>query len=139
MSVASWDDSYRTGNQKVDEQHKALFGMVNELHEAILANKSKEILAPTLEKLAKYTIEHFQTEETMMQQMAYPGLHGHKKKHEDLTSQVKQLVDGFRGGKMTLSITLSQFLANWLRHHIKEDDVTLIRFVREKTAAAAAK
>lgn len=138
MAIAAWDDSYRTGDPQVDRQHQELFRMVNDLHDAIVANKGKETLGPTLEKLATYTIQHFQNEEGLMTRVNYPALADHKKKHEDLTNQVKELLINFKSGKLTLSITLSQFLANWLRHHIKEDDTALIKYVQSKAAAAKA-
>lgn len=47
--------------------------MVNDLHDAIMTGKSKEILTPTLTKLANYTIEHFQSEENLMAGVNYPA------------------------------------------------------------------
>jgi len=139
MPIAKWDDSYRTGHDLVDTQHQELFRMVNDLHDAIVAEKSKDILAPTLEKLAKYTVEHFRCEEGLMNQMQYPALSAHRKKHEDLTKEVKVLVENYRSGRAVLSITLSNFLANWLRHHIKEDDAALVKYLRSRSGTVAAK
>jgi len=139
MDIAKWDDSYKTGHQTVDTQHQELFRMVNELHEAIVASKGKEILQPTLEKLAKYTIEHFRAEEAVMTEVKYPAISFHKRKHDDLTKQVKELIDKYQTGKAVLSMTLSSFLADWLRHHIKEDDMALIKYVQAHPVSRAAK
>jgi hemerythrin len=138
MSVAVWDDSYKTGDVNVDEQHRELFRMVNELHDAIVTNKGREHMGPTLEKLARYTVEHFQTEEALMTRVNYPAMAGHQKKHADLTMRVTELLEKFKSGKMTLSTTLSIFLSDWLRHHIKEDDVALVKFVKSQSQAAKA-
>jgi len=131
MPIAQWDDSYRTGHDLVDRQHKELFCMVNDLHDAIIAGKGKEILAPTLKKLATYTVEHFRDEQTLMASINYPESAAHLKKHQDLTAEVTELVARFDAGKMVLSITLSSFLANWLRHHIKEDDLALVNYLKQ--------
>ncbi len=139
MSIAQWDDSYKTGHQTVDGQHQQLFGMVNELHDAIVANKAKDVLIPTLEKLAKYTVEHFQTEEGLMSKIDYPHLSTHRKKHQALTQEVLDLMEKYRSGKAVLSITLSNFLAKWLQHHIKEDDVALVKYLKEHPESLAAK
>jgi len=139
MAIAMWNDSYKTGHKIVDAQHQELFRMVNELHDAIVAGKGKEILQPTLEKLAKYTIEHFRSEEALMTGVKYPALGTHKRKHDDLTKQVRELVEKFRTGKAVLSITLSNFLADWLRHHIKEDDMALIKYTQAHPGGLAAK
>jgi len=139
VDIAKWDDSYKTGHKIVDTQHQELFRMVNELHDGIVANKGKEILQPTLEKLAKYTIEHFRSEEALMTEVKYPALSAHKRKHDDLTKQVKELIEKYRTGKAVLSMTLSNFLADWLRHHIKEDDMALIKYLQAHPGGLAAK
>jgi hemerythrin len=51
--LSQWDNTHKTGHETVDAQHQQLFGMVNELHEAMVANKASDVLVPTLEKLAK--------------------------------------------------------------------------------------
>ncbi len=136
MNIAQWDDSFKTGDGLVDSQHQELFRMVNELHNAIIANKGKEILGPTLEKLANYTVDHFRIEETMMERISYPALSAHRQRHKDLADEVVDLVGKFKAGQMVLSITLSNFLAKWLRHHIKEDDVALVKFAKANSASA---
>lgn len=134
MAIAVWDDSYRTGNITVDNQHQELFRMVNDLHAAIMAGKSKDVVSPTLSKLAKYTVDHFASEEALMQKVNYPGTAQHKQKHVELTTQVKELTEKYTSGKVVLTITLSNFLADWLRHHIKEHDFALVKYVKANSA-----
>jgi len=138
MDIAIWDDSFKTGHNIVDTQHQELFKMVNQLHAAIVGGHGKEVLIPTLQKLASYTIEHFRSEEELMTAACYPALAEHKKKHEDLAREVGDLMEKYQSGKAVLSITLSNFLANWLRHHIKEDDIALVKFLKNQNKAAAA-
>jgi len=139
VAIAVWDNSYKTGHQAVDAQHQQLFGLVNELHDAIVSRKDKDVLIPTLEKLAKYTIEHFQTEEGLMSSVQYPNLVTHRLKHQALTKEVRELMDKYRTGKAVLSLTLSAFLAKWLQHHIKEDDFALVQYLKEHPESLAAK
>jgi hemerythrin-like metal-binding protein len=69
-----------------------------------------------------------------MAKVQYPGLPAHHRKHEDLARQTKDIVEAYRSGKLVLSITLSNFLADWLRHHIKEEDMAVVRHVRSIAA-----
>ena len=139
MSIAKWDNSYKTGHDLVDAQHQQLFSMVNELHDSIMADRSKEVLTPTLEKLAKYTVEHFRTEEGFMTKIQYPRLNEHRQKHQQLTKEVQELIENYRSGKAVLTVTLSNFLVKWLCHHIKEDDVALVKYLNSHPAEMAAK
>ncbi|MBX7218842.1 MAG: bacteriohemerythrin [Blastocatellia bacterium] len=129
MSIALWDDSFLTGHHLVDTQHQELFHMVNHLHDAIIAQKDKEILSSLLEKLTHYTVEHFEAEEALMVKINYPHLTVHQRKHNELAQQAKEIIENYRTGKYVLSITLSRFLSNWLRHHIKEDDMALVQYI----------
>lgn len=132
MSIAIWSDKFKTGHPVVDRQHQELFQMVNSLHDAIVAGKGKDVLQPTLEKLAKYTIQHFGTEEALMLQASYPNLIPHRQKHHQLADKAKEIIEGYKSGKIVLSITLSQFLSDWLSHHINEDDKALIDFLNKR-------
>ena|SRR5579864_1305731 len=141
MEIAKWDDSYKTGHIVVDTQHQELFRMVNQLHTAIMEDRAKEILMPTLEKLAGYTLEHFRSEEHLMAKVNYPAMSAHKQMHQELTNEVKELIEKYKSGRTALTITLSNFLAKWLRHHIKEADLALVKYIRghgnAMTAASA--
>ncbi len=132
MPIAIWSSQYETGHLQVDAQHRRLFEMVNELHHAIIGGHGPEQVGPVLKGLATYTIEHFRTEELLMASAGYPGLTRHKGAHEALVRQVKELVGQFDAGETVLPRTLSSFLTDWLNHHIKEEDKTLIDWVRSQ-------
>lgn len=131
MDLVSWDVKYQTGNVTVDTQHKELFRMVNNLHLAIVEGHGKEAMGPTLDKLAKYVVEHFQTEEKLMSLKGYPGYSVHKHIHEDLTKKAVDLIEKYHAGKLALSITVSQFLGDWVKHHIHDEDIKMIKWVQE--------
>jgi len=49
MGIVDWDDMYATGIPIVDDQHKALFRTINELHEGLALGKGKQEVARTLD------------------------------------------------------------------------------------------
>jgi hemerythrin-like metal-binding protein len=134
MAIATWDDRFATGNLAIDGQHRKLFEMVNGLHDALLAGHGREQMGPTLKALAAYTHDHFLTEERMMTQLSYPGLPEHKRKHDELEDKVVRLVADHETGKLTLPLTLARFLAEWVAHHIEEEDIKLARWMQARSA-----
>jgi hemerythrin-like metal-binding protein len=130
MPIAIWTPNLETGNPTVDAQHKTLFAMVNDLHHGIIQGQGRETMGPILKKLAKYAVDHFGTEEGFMKQTGYPNRLRHKGKHDALTAQVVDLLKAWDAGE-ALPSTLSKFLAEWVSHHIKEEDMELVAWIKE--------
>lgn len=131
--LINWQKKYETGYTLIDNQHQSLFYGINALHTAMLRGKGTELLDRTLSILKDYTTIHFETEEEFMLRFNYPDYKEHKIKHELL----KQKVEKFEQEKATLNqseltINLSHFLMDWLIHHIKDEDMKMIVFLREK-------
>ena len=136
MPIAIWMPKYLTGNPAVDRQHQHLFELVNELHHGIISGQGRESMGKTLKALGSYTLEHFATEEGFMRSTRYGNYPRHKAKHDQLAGQVKDLMAQYEAGALALPGTLSKFLADWLTHHIKEEDMEMITWLREKDASA---
>ena len=66
-----WSDELSVGVEEIDEQHKVLVGLVNEMHEAIHQRHGSEVVQEILAKLADYTRIHFAVEESLMRILNY--------------------------------------------------------------------
>jgi hemerythrin len=99
-----------------------LFGILNDLHDAMLKGQAQSLTGPLLRKVVEYTRTHFASEESMMASAKYPGLAGHRVKHRDLTSEVEDYLARFERGDAALNIHLLQFLRDWLTNHIQSTD-----------------
>jgi hemerythrin len=122
MSFFEWNNTYSVNISIIDEQHKRLISLLNELFEAMQAGKGKELLGKTLDGLVDYTRMHFGTEEKLMVEYDYPEQWRHKKEHNDLTRQVVELQIDYNAGKTQLTVPLSNFLKTWLADHILGTD-----------------
>ena len=71
MSFIKWSEDYSVGIEKIDMQHKKLVSYINELHDAMKDGQSNSVIGDILNKLVKYTKEHFSTEEEYMQKYNY--------------------------------------------------------------------
>lgn len=122
MALLTWQDKYSVGIRQIDDQHKQLITMINELNDAMLAGKGKEVLMTVLNKLANYCVSHFAVEEKLFDTHAYPETADHKDKHRKMTDKVTALIGEVQSGKSTVSIEVMNFLKNWLDKHIMETD-----------------
>ncbi len=118
MAFVAWNENLSVGIAQIDQQHRQLIDMINELHDAMCKGQGKNILKPLLARLFQYTQTHFTAEEALMQQAQYPKFAAHKAAHEKLVSQVRDLKQRFDAGEYLLSIDTMKFLQNWLTDHI---------------------
>ncbi len=132
METIIWSKNYETGNPIVDGQHKNLFTMINNLNLSLLEGHSNVVLLETMERLSAYVEIHFKTEEDLMFSNSYPDFAIHKKEHDNLREQAKKLIHLFQLNKVDLTATVSQFLSDWLKHHINEVDIKMIEWIKEK-------
>ncbi|WP_461255741.1 bacteriohemerythrin [Treponema sp. R80B11-R83G3] len=122
-NLVTWDDSYSVGFEHIDNQHKELVKMVNELYTACKMGALKEdiVYLHTVSKALEYARVHFSDEEKYMGIASYPELNEHKKQHEEFVVEIKKSVKLFEIGE-TAPIELANFLKNWLLNHIAISD-----------------
>lgn len=119
-----WSDDYTVGVTEIDEQHKELVKLLNDLHQAIHERHGSDASRKILNELAEYTRVHFAVEESLMRITHYPDFENHKKIHEALIQQVVELQNKLDSGTAKISFELLHFLKHWLMHHIVESDKT---------------
>lgn len=122
MALLTWNDSYSVGVKMLDDQHKGLVSVLNELHAAMMGGKAKDITGPLLRSLVKYTEQHFTAEEALLTRSNYPRLAEHKTHHQGLTRQVLEFAGRFERGEISLTVQLLTFLRDWLTNHILKED-----------------
>lgn len=132
MAHFEWKDQYSVGIPVIDEQHKKLVAMVNELYEAMSTGKGKDVLGKVLNDLIQYTKVHFQLEERLMQQHGYPEFAAHKAEHDTLTHQALDLSAKYVKGQAALTIQTGNFLRDWLAKHIQGTDKKYAPFLQAK-------
>ncbi len=118
MPLIQWSPSYSVKIGEIDTQHQKLITMINELNDAMLKGKAKDILSPLIDGLIAYTQVHFSKEEMLFDKYKYPDTAAHKEEHAAFVKKVSEFREGFKKGNMSLTINIMDFLSNWLTKHI---------------------
>jgi hemerythrin-like metal-binding protein len=122
MAFVDWKQEYSVGNREIDEQHKRLVGLINQLHDAMKAGGRHEDLMKIMNELVDYTRYHFSHEEKLMQKAGYRDLAAHQRVHRAMVEQVEKLKQEAGTSRAGFSIKLMGFLKNWLTDHILGSD-----------------
>ena len=117
-----FDESYATGVEEYDRQHKILFYLINKLHRAKAQGREKRVLDEILNALVDYTVTHFACEERAFHKCGYEKTAEHIDKHKILLGQVTDFVDKYKRGAAQIDNALLEFLKDWLNTHIKVVD-----------------
>jgi hemerythrin-like metal-binding protein len=132
MGVVAWEERYSVGNERIDQQHQRIVGMINRLGEAMDAGTERAALMKILADLAGYTKTHFAEEELLMEQHGYPELDEHHIQHGMLNRQLADFYCNFYDGSRPQTTEVLAFLLNWLYGHILERDKRYVPFIAEK-------
>ncbi|MBF0628091.1 MAG: bacteriohemerythrin [Magnetococcales bacterium] len=127
-----WTDRLMTGIHDVDEDHKKLVAMVNQIHRLLKESAGSEDVGKVIHELAAYTQFHFAREERMFDQFGYPDTASHKEKHLRLLNDVTGLMQKFAAGDFAAPMDLLTFAKAWLIEHIMGTDMRFGPFLREK-------
>ena len=130
--ILEWSNQLATEHPLIDEQHQAMIAMINHLHICITEPMQRPEFSARLELLCNYAMEHFATEEQLMQQQNYPHLARHQAQHALLTQQAYALNQRFLGGDMPLDSTVSESLREWFMDHIQGEDRELGLFLLQQ-------
>ncbi len=122
MALMTWSDNFSVNVAQIDEQHKKLVGILNDLHDAMKQGKGNDVTGNVLSGLVQYVATHFATEEKLMKEHAYTEYLKHKAEHDALTKQAIDLQKQFHEGKAVLTVELMKFLKDWLSNHILGTD-----------------
>ncbi len=130
--LMTWTDELSVGIRLIDEQHKMLLGLINELHAGMRDRKSDAVLVGVVERLKEYTVKHFGQEEEYFDRYGYPETAAHKELHAKLVQQVLDFETALKSGKAKVTMEIMRFLKDWLVKHIMGTDKRYSAFLRGK-------
>jgi len=133
MVLIEWSNTMSVKIPSIDEQHKKLVNMLNDLHESIAKDNAKDVLVQVFEGLARYTVEHFAYEEKLFKEFGYEDADAHIKEHQDLLQQVLDLKHKMENDEgFMLGLEVMDFLKKWLTDHIEGSDKDYSAFLVSK-------
>ena len=125
--MLEWLPSWSTGVEEIDNQHKKILVIINDILAEINSGEDQISLNSLLEKLANYAREHFETEETYLDTMGYELFHSHQDQHNTYLDVVSDfwLSGKYRDEKYREELV--EFIQNWWKTHILVEDLIWAR------------
>ena len=129
----NWDWTLDIGIDSIDNQHKELFNLLNELLTSIEDGKGNDEVIKTLDFLEEYVVKHFNEEEEIQNETNYPLSNLQHMQHEEFKNDLKEFRRVFetQGTSELLALNIHDKLANWFKNHILNLDKDLGDFLIE--------
>lgn len=134
--IIEWNETLETGIQAIDEQHKKLVSLLNELY--LLSNNSnkkekEELYKKFLEELEDYINYHFTFEENFMKEIGYPEFEAHKKVHETFKKTFLEKKQKYLEGDLNALREILAFTLSWIYLHISRTDKKYVKYLKESS------
>jgi hemerythrin len=122
VGVFQWTEAYSVHVELFDCQHRVLFVVSEELHQALHVGRGKVVVGRILQRLIDYATTHFADEEVAMALKEYPDLRSHRAQHHALLAQLLHYQKDYQAGKLGVAEKMMPFLQRWLTDHIMQTD-----------------
>jgi len=118
--LITWTDKLSCGIKLVDDQHKELVALVNEMFNHVTGNElqEKNYFSRVINDAVSYVKVHFATEEKLMIATKFDGYAEHKKEHDSFVLAVVENIKDYQAGKRLTLSTFTRFLKDWVLSHI---------------------
>lgn len=129
MVMYAWKESFRTGIDHIDTQHRQFFYLLNELGQAIEQRREDDFLDPLLRELDRYIRVHFSDEEKLMEGIGFPEIARQRSEHAYFASQLGLLQARHRNGDARIGASALEFMRDWFMNHIITEDKQFAEFL----------
>lgn len=130
-----WKSSFCSMDPQVDEEHRALFRLLDRL--ATHRRESDiEDLNPLLDELIEYTFAHFAREEEVMKTHGYPRLAVHSEQHQVMRKALIESLRQVSKGGLDIPVFI-QHIKDSFNYHFETDDMTFITWQQQRQAKAS--
>ena len=129
-----WKDDYNVGIDSIDQQHRKLVNLINQLQTAVDYSTGEQFEREALNELVDYTKTHFAHEEGLMEKFGYPDFEPHKAQHKKMIAKVEEVLAEYEQNQDRAMNNALSFLKHWLINHINGTDKQYSSFLIEKGA-----
>ena len=114
-------EEHTVGVAVFDKDHERLAILMSRINTTLQEKHDRALALKLMESLIYETQAHFDHEEWVMEQVAYPEREAHAAEHSALIQEVKILFQKFRIGGIS-ALAIPNFIKAWLIPHMKGTD-----------------
>ena len=132
--IVTWNENYATGIGLIDDQHRRLVTLTNELYHACLSGNEAAgtVFKNALHHMVEYVRFHFGAEMEILERVKFPMSLDHKKQHDAMVKNILDAAKDYNEGKKFVPNTFVRTLKDWVFGHIALSDKSYAAYVAEQ-------
>lgn len=135
--IPKWSPSLSVGNAKLDEQHITLLELGRDLMRLLDTDTATDVqINGALEDIVRLARLHDALEESILEANNCPTLAEHKGVHRAARTQLDNLLADASRSILDRPV-LSGLIADWMGHHISENDLPVKDYMKQTPTARA--
>jgi hemerythrin len=118
--LITWNSTLSCGIKLIDDQHRVLVGLVNDMFNHVSGNNVQEdaYFDKVIKQVVTYIKVHFATEEKIMLYTRFAGYVEHKKEHDTFVLTVIKNIQSYIAKERFTLLSFTKFLKDWILSHI---------------------
>lgn len=125
-----WNDNLSVSIDVIDEHHRYLFDLVNDLFEVVTRKRGAREVARLIKALDAYAKIHFRAEEQMMDHYDYKKINHQLHQHHAFEEKIAEFYEELHINPFVAQFDVLSYLRDWLIHHIRVEDMQLSALAR---------
>jgi hemerythrin-like metal-binding protein len=123
LEKITWDDSFSVGVAKLDRQHQRIVEIINLLMDEPEDGFDSASVENILYRLTNYVHEHFEEEEKLLAEHAYPGILEQQQEHKAFRKELADLCMIAITNHTAIPVNVHLYLREWWLDHILVRDM----------------
>ena len=133
VNLVKWSPTYSVGVTLIDDQHKELIKLTNDLYNHCVGDPESERIyfKEVIKEAVDYVKVHFSTEEKIMLRTVFPEYSEHKRQHDFFVLTVLEQAKEFERNKKISLLSFTNFLRDWVLTHIAISDKKYFEYFKK--------
>lgn len=128
-----WSDFLSVGIPEIDDEHRVFVARVNDVNRAIVGLEDKATVERLMDLMLIEAISHFRNEVQLLKARQYPHAANHAKKHDQLSDQLKRLIEEFRKDDVNFVWAMKGLhMKQLLVSHLLQEDMTFKEYFAQR-------
>ena len=134
LTAVTWSEKYAVGIDLIDNQHRQLVNLTNELYQACLVRDEAlgSVFKEAMGRMVEYVRFHFTAELELLHRIKFPDYPEHKKQHDELVRKILDAAGEYSEGKKFVPNNFVRILKDWVFGHIAIYDQNYAAYVKEQ-------